>query len=122
MYELRAALLEAADGETVARVGRKLAELAEGGDVQAAKVWLEYVVGRPPQALELSGPFGSPLGGDWSQFQRILLGALGNFPEARVALAVALRGLADDAHARDAERPGDGSRSKSVDGINRADS
>jgi hypothetical protein len=106
MYELRQALLDAADPAAVARVGRKLAELAEAGDVQAAKVFLEYACGRPAQAVELSGPDGEPLGVDWSRLQGVLLEALGRFPEAKEVVAVALKGLADDV--RDAGQPGDG--------------
>jgi hypothetical protein len=117
MYALRKALLDSAGPDDVRRVGKKLLDLAEGGDVAAAKVWLEYTVGKPPQALELSGPDGEPLGVDWPRLQAVLLGALGRYPEAKVAVAVALRGLADDA--RDdggAERPGDGPRPEPADG------
>jgi hypothetical protein len=40
----------------------KLAELAEAGDVQAARLWLEYTIVKPIPAVELSGPDGEPLG------------------------------------------------------------
>jgi predicted ArsR family transcriptional regulator len=61
MYEHRDALLNAATPDRIKTVADKLAELAADGDVQAAKVWLEYTCGRPAQALELSGPGDEPL-------------------------------------------------------------
>src|SRR4051812_16452448 len=114
LFELRKALLDSADADDVRRVGRRLLALAEDGDVQAAKLWLENVVGKPAQAIELSGPDGEPLGVDWGRLQAVLLGALSRFPEARVQVALALRGLADDN--RDAERAGDGTRPEPPDG------
>src|SRR3954468_11494102 len=69
MYELRRALLDAADAGTVQRVARKMGELAAGGDVAAARLYLEYTVGRVPQAIELSGPDGSPIGLDWARLE-----------------------------------------------------
>ncbi len=114
MHDLRRALLDSADADAVVRVGNRLRALAEGGDVQAAKLWMEYVIGKPPQAIELSGPDGEPLGVDWVRLQDALMGALSRFPDARVAVAVALRGLADDA--RDAGQPGDDARPEPLDG------
>jgi hypothetical protein len=106
MFQLRRSLLDAADPEAVARVGRKLAALAEAGDVQAAKVWLDYVVGRPAQAVELSGPAGEPLGVDLGGLHAALMATLAPFPEARVRVALALKGLADES--RDVDQTGDG--------------
>jgi hypothetical protein len=113
--EFRQSLLDATDSDTVVRVGKTLSDLAVAGDVTAAKVWLEFVIGKPPQAVELSGPDGEPLGVDWERLQATLLGALGRFPEAKVAVAVALRGLAVD-DTRDAEQPGDGTGPEFTDG------
>ena len=61
MKELRRALLECATEEKVKAVEESLHELAVGGDVAAAKVWLDHVVGKPVQALEVSGPDGQAL-------------------------------------------------------------
>src|SRR3954466_6916760 len=69
MFDLRKALLDSAKPEDVQAVGAKLAELAMAGDVQAAKLWLEYTVGKPPQAVELTGPDGSALGLDWQRVE-----------------------------------------------------
>jgi hypothetical protein len=120
MNELRTALLDAAGPDDVRRVGLKLAELAGGGDVQAAKVFLDYVVGKPPQALELSGRDGEPLGVDWGRLQAALMGALAAYPDAKVSVALALRGLADDARS-DAGQPGDGPGPEPDDGRPGAD-
>ncbi len=95
MYELRRALLDSADPDRVKAVGLKMLELAESGDVMAARLILEYLLGKPPQALELSGPDGEPLGMDLAKLQEAILGALARFPEARIAVAVALKGAAD---------------------------
>jgi hypothetical protein len=98
MATLRAALLDAATPEDVRAVGAKLAELAKGGDVQAARVWLEYTVGRPAQQVELTGAEGEPLGVDWNRIEAAVLAALAPFGEqARFAVALALRGVVTDA-------------------------
>jgi hypothetical protein len=97
MYYLRATLLSAVEPERIKRVAAKLQELAEAGDVPAARLLLEYAAGKPVQAVEVSGPDGAPVGVSWERVQGILLQALGGHPEARAALAEALRGVADDA-------------------------
>ena len=106
-HELRKALVESADADAVREVGRKLKEFALEGDVSAAKLWLEYTVGKPVQAVEVSGPDGEPLGVDWGRLQNVLLGALASFPEAKIQVAMALKGLVNDVR-DDAEQPGDG--------------
>ena len=96
MQQLRKALLDSAEPDDVRRVGKRLLVLAEGGDVSAAKVYLEYLIGKPPQALELSGPDGEPLLSE-ERLTAVIMSALSGFPEARVQVAVALRkALADD--------------------------
>jgi hypothetical protein len=61
MYELRAALLETATAARVQAVVAKLADLAEAGDIAAAKLFLEYAVGKPVQAIAISGGDGHPI-------------------------------------------------------------
>jgi hypothetical protein len=58
---LRRAWLAAATPERVEALADKLFELALTGDVQAARVWLEHVIGKPLQAVEVSGPDRAPL-------------------------------------------------------------
>ncbi len=50
MRELRQALAEAATPEDLREVLRSLRDLAIGGDVRAAKVYLDHVAGKPPTA------------------------------------------------------------------------
>jgi hypothetical protein len=93
MAELRRALVDATDPARVKAVGAKLAELAEAGDVAAARTWLDYVIGRPIQALELSGPDGEPLGGDLDTLRTVIMSALDRHPAAKVEVAAALMRL-----------------------------
>jgi hypothetical protein len=53
IFELRRALLDSIDAEAVGRIGRKLVELAEGGDLEATKVLFSYVLPKPTQELSL---------------------------------------------------------------------
>ena len=87
--ELRAALLECATEEKVKAVEEALHELAVGGDVAAAKVWLDHVVGKPVQAVELAGPDGQALG--MEVVMTAVLAALAPYPEARLAVAARLK-------------------------------
>ena len=103
MAHLRSALLDAATAEDVRAVAAKLAELARQGDVAAAKVWLEHTVGKPPAALELTGPDGTALGLSFGELAVELVAVLGDFPEARSLVAARLRALA-----RGLPRPDDG--------------
>ena len=89
MKELRRALLDSTRPEDVTEVGKTLCELATGGDVQAARVWLEFVIGKPPQALEVSGPDGQALG--MEVVMTAVLVALAPYPEARLAVAARLK-------------------------------
>jgi hypothetical protein len=51
---LRRAIIAASTPKDIKEILQKLAELAKGGDVAAAKVYLDFVVGRPPRMIELS--------------------------------------------------------------------
>ena len=46
---------------------------AMAGDVQAAKVWLEYVVASRSQGIEFSGPDGDPVKIDMARFTTLIL-------------------------------------------------
>ena len=54
MYRMRAELLAAVAPETIRAAAQKLGEQAAEGDIAAMKLLFEYVVGRPPQAIELT--------------------------------------------------------------------
>ena len=83
MKELRLALIDCVTPEKVREVEASLYETATGGDVAAAKVWLDHIVGKPVQAVELSGPDGQALGVE--VVMTAVLSALAPFPEARLA-------------------------------------
>jgi hypothetical protein len=92
MKSLKKAFLDACDEQQVRVLARQLLKRAlEEGSVPAARLWLEYALGKPPQAIELSGPDGQALG------VRVVLAAvlqaLTPFPEARLAVAGCLKEL-----------------------------
>jgi hypothetical protein len=105
MKELRRALLECATEEKVKAVEESLHELAVGGDVAAAKVWLDHVVGKPLQAVEVSGPDGQGLGVE--VLMTAVLAALAPYPEARLAVAARLKGVGRGHDAGPGDRTGD---------------
>jgi hypothetical protein len=93
-YELRQMLLEAVEPKDVQDIYNVLLKATLGGDVQAARLVLEYALGKPAQALELTGAEGSRLGGDLT-LQAVIVSALAGFPEARLAVAAELRAIRD---------------------------
>ena len=98
-------MLDAVAPEKVREITATLCTLAADGDVPAARLVLEYALGKPVQGVESEragrrapGPgLGKGRGGD--------PGRPGRFPEARFAVAWHLRGLVDDAGR--AESPSD---------------
>jgi hypothetical protein len=114
MHALRRVLLDSVDDGSMREVAEKLTSLARGGDLDAIKILLSYTIGRPPQSIALTGPDGEALGMDWSAVQGTIMGALASFPEARLAVALKLKGMADDA--RGSGSTGDGSGPEFGDG------
>jgi hypothetical protein len=61
--EIRRTLIDAKTPEDVRRVGQWLLELAHSPRVgvrtrlRASKLWLEYVIGKPPKAADVAGPY-----------------------------------------------------------------
>jgi hypothetical protein len=93
MQELRQAILDAVTVDQVKAVIDKLRELAGDGDVAAARVFLEHVIGKPVQALELSGPEGESLGVEMVTLTTTILASLAGHPEAKLVVAAALQKL-----------------------------
>jgi hypothetical protein len=56
MQEFRRSFLDAIEPETVQAITKKLVALAVAGDLDACKVLLPQLIGRPPQLIDLSGP------------------------------------------------------------------
>jgi hypothetical protein len=59
--EIREAFYDAVSPEDLAEIAKKLVQQAKAGDIVAAKVVLERVLGRVSQAIELSGDL-EPMG------------------------------------------------------------
>jgi hypothetical protein len=93
MQELRKSLLEAADPATLQNLFRKLADLGMEGDTAAARLYIEHCVGKPVQALSLTGPDGEPLGGDLATLRTVIMSALDRHPAAKIEVAAALMRL-----------------------------
>jgi hypothetical protein len=104
MFELRKALLDSdmASPAAVQAVFHRLLKKAlgdpkadddDGGDLAAMRVYLDFTIGRPVQAVELSGPDGEPLGGDLARVRGAILAALEDEPAARFKVARALLAL-----------------------------
>jgi hypothetical protein len=89
MKSLRRTLIGCVTPEKVAEVEATLYRLAVGGDVAAIKTWLDHVIGRPVQAVELSGLDGQALG--MEVVITAVLAALAPYPEARLAVAARLK-------------------------------
>jgi hypothetical protein len=107
MSELRKTILESdlASPEAVKSVFSRLTRKALGDpkkgippDLEAIRVYLSYTLGRPVQAVEISGFDGEPLALQWSKVEAAIIAALAPFgDQARFAVALALRGLVTDA-------------------------
>jgi hypothetical protein len=82
MRELRQALLNCATESDIRDLYASLMESARGGDTAAARALLEYLVGKPVQGIELSGPEGEPLA--MGTILAVVTEALAGHPEARI--------------------------------------
>jgi hypothetical protein len=91
IHELRQSLLEAVSPGDVRAVGAKLLELAKAGDVQAAKVWLEFLIGKPTTPVEVSTSDGTTL--TLPTIIAVVLAALGDDQAAKIRAAAAFRKL-----------------------------
>jgi hypothetical protein len=91
MRELRQALFDCTTDEDIVEIKRSLMESARAGDTAAAKVLLEYLIGKPAQAIEIGGPDGQAL--DVTTVAAVVLEALGDDPAARLRVAAAFARL-----------------------------
>ena len=89
--ELRRSLINADTPENIRKVGEKLVQMALDGDVHAAKVWLDQVLGRPLAAIEVSEPSRGHI--DIFRVVNTIMKALGDDPEAQARIVAALRQL-----------------------------
>jgi hypothetical protein len=96
MAELKKALIACATEEDIQSLYKTLLAAALAGDVQAATLLLDHVVGRPSQNVEISGPEGDPVKFDLRAFTATIATALADHPEAQIKLAAALNGVNTD--------------------------
>jgi len=95
MAELRGQFLAAIHPGTIPALARKLQHDALKGDEFAVRVLFDYALGKPSQAVELSGPDGSPLGLNFNAVTAIVLDALAGDPARRIEVAARLMELDD---------------------------
>jgi hypothetical protein len=77
MKELRQVIVEATDEESVKEVMEAMRKAAISGDVPAARVWLEYILGKPPQAISLESGDDGEAGVTVIQLVRTTVGGAG---------------------------------------------
>src|SRR5262245_53227366 len=103
--ELRSLLLGAVTDADMKAVVKRLIAEARKGEPWAVKELLDRLLGKPPQAMELSGPDGEALGGlTMPVLTSAILDALRNHPEARQSVARKLVELTSERP----DGPGDG--------------
>lgn len=104
MSEHRIQFLDAVHEGTIPALVRKLQVDALKGDEFAVKMLFDYCLGKPSQAVELSGPDGESLGVNFGAVTTIVLNALSGpeHAEARVRIAADLIKLDGDG-ARDVD-------------------
>lgn len=97
IHELRVKFLDAIHPDTIPALARQLQAAALRGDMDATKLLFDYCLGKPSQAVELSGPDGEPLGLNFGAVTNVVLGALSGpeHAEARVKIAADLMRLDD---------------------------
>jgi hypothetical protein len=94
--EISKAIHEATSLEDVVEVWQGVIRDAKGGDEGARKIFFDRMMGRPSQALEITGLDADPVKIDMANLTQVILGALGSHPEARYAVAGALRQISID--------------------------
>jgi hypothetical protein len=108
MAELKRALIACGTEDDIQKLYKTLMAAALGGDVQAAKLLLDHLVGRPSQSIEVTGIEGDPVKIDMANLTTVILGALSSHPEARYAVAAALRGISQLKNQETSNGPGNG--------------
>jgi hypothetical protein len=103
MHEGRMQFLDAIAAGTLPALAKRLQVAALEGDLKATKLLLSYCLGRPQQAVELTGAGGEPPGAGFAAVTTVVLNALSGpeHAEVRVRIAADLMRL-DDARDDDA--------------------
>jgi hypothetical protein len=107
MQELRKRVLDSATPEQAIALLDKLYESGMDGDVTAAKLWFDITIGKPAQAVQISGSVGTPLG--LQMIVQVIRTALGDDQAAITRVAAAFQSMAKEQHGDDLKQLGDGS-------------
>jgi hypothetical protein len=91
MHELRKEILAATSPELVIAVWEKISRQALDGCTTSQKMFMEYTLGRPTQAIEISGDQGGPI--NLQALVARISFALRDDPAARFKLAAVLHDL-----------------------------
>lgn len=94
--EIRLALSRSATPAEAVQILAKVRELAvNDGDINAAKLWLSYVAGMPPQAVEIEERGGWSFEDVAEVLEGVCLRLAGDTPQARVRVAEEMGRLAN---------------------------
>jgi len=115
VHQLRSALLNTVTPSDIEEVVRKLLFMAKEGDVTAIKELLDRTLGKPVAAVEVTGADGEPLL-QFARLQEVIMAALAEFPDARIAVALRLRELIDVQQHEPPGTTGDPAGSEPADG------
>jgi hypothetical protein len=92
MSEYKRALIACGSEADIQKLYATLMKAALDGDVQAAKLLLDHLVGRPAQAVEISNADQHVDKSQGTKLTAIFLSIIGDDPEKRARFAAALRG------------------------------
>jgi hypothetical protein len=93
MSVLRRSVVESTTEEQVKAAMDRLYELGLAGDVMALRAWIEFIVGKATQPVEVGAMEGQ--GTDLAGFTAVVLATLSGHPELRLRIAEALGGRED---------------------------
>jgi hypothetical protein len=92
MAALKKAFIECVTEEDVRKLYASLLAAALDGDTQSARLIMDHALGKPVQALEVTGTEGSPVTFNMAALVGVIQTALADHPEAQYKLAAALKG------------------------------
>ena len=98
MSQLRTAAVKAQTPEDVLAIFTSLLNAGKCGDVAASKVYLDFIIGRPIQKLELTGADGEPIGLQIGILATAIFQDLVEYPEARTIVAMTIQRMSNHAY------------------------
>ncbi len=105
MSQLRTVAVKAQTPEDVLAIFTALLNAGKGGDVAASKTYLDFVIGRPIQKLELTGADGEPIGLQTGHLTLLIMQDLLGYPELQTKISLTIQRAAQNvyrtAHDRD---------------------